>query len=86
MLKDVPGVLRFQVVQRQLDRLDLALVRGAGFDESSLAYIRREVAKVVGESVQLHCHFVDDIALTPSGKLRVTVCELPAAPPPPPAA
>lgn len=76
MLKDVPGVQRFQLVQRQLDRLDLAIVRGADFDEASLAYIRREVAKVLGDSVALDCRFVDDIPLTPSGKLRVTVSEL----------
>ncbi|MCW8807683.1 MAG: phenylacetate--CoA ligase family protein [Rhodanobacter sp.] len=80
MLKDVPGVVRFQAVQRQLDQLDLALVRGAGFDDASLAYIRREVAKVVGDSLELRCHFVEDIPLTPSGKLRVTVSELPARP------
>jgi phenylacetate-CoA ligase len=77
MLKDVPGLERFQVVQRQLDQLDLAIVRGTGFDESSLAYIRREVAKVLGDSIELHCRFVDHIPLTPSGKLRVTVSELP---------
>lgn len=77
MLKDVPGVERFQLVQRRLDRLDLAIVRGRGFDESGLAYIRRELAKVVGDSVELQCRFVDDIPLTPSGKLRVTVSELP---------
>lgn len=76
MLKDVPGLTRFQLVQRQLDRLDLSIVRGAGFDEASLAYIRREVAKVIGDSAELHCHFVDDIPLTRSGKLRVTVSEL----------
>ena len=29
MLKDVKGLQRFQVVQRQLDRLDLSIVRGA---------------------------------------------------------
>jgi phenylacetate-CoA ligase len=79
MLKDVPGLERFQVVQRRLDQLDLAMVRGAGFDASSLAYIRREVAKVLGDSLELHCRFVDDIPLTPSGKLRVTVSELPPA-------
>jgi phenylacetate-CoA ligase len=78
MLKDVPGVQRFQLVQRQLDRLDLAIVRGADFDEASLAYIRREVVKVLGDSVELDCRFVDDIPLTPSGKLRVTVSELPS--------
>lgn len=76
MLKDVHGVERFQLVQRRLDQLDLAIVRGEGFDDASLAYIRREVAKVLGRSVELHCHFVDDIPLTRSGKLRVTVSEL----------
>ena len=76
MLKDVPGLTRFQLVQRRLDRLDLSIVRGEAFDDQSLAYIRHEVAKVLGESAELHCHFVDDIPLTRSGKLRVTVSEL----------
>ncbi len=79
MLKDVPGLVRFQVVQRRLDQLDLAIVRDEGFDDASLAYIRHEVAKVLGDSIDLRCRFVDDIPLTPSGKLRVTVSELPAA-------
>jgi len=75
-MKDVPGVTRFQLVQRRLDRLDLSIVRGPGFDEASVDYIRREVGKVLGDSAQLQCHFVDDIPLTRSGKLRVTVSEL----------
>lgn len=80
MLKDVPGLARFQVVQRRLDELDLALVRGPGFDDSSIDYIRRELAKVVGDSLTLRCHFVEDIPLTPSGKWRVTRSELPVSP------
>jgi phenylacetate-CoA ligase len=76
MLKDVPGLERFQLIQRQLDRLELSVVRGADFDDASLAYIRREVDKVLGDSVELHVQFVDDIPLTRSGKLRVTVSEL----------
>jgi phenylacetate-CoA ligase len=76
MLKDIPGLQRFQLIQRHLDRLDLSIVRGTGFNDASLDYIRREVDKVLGNSVQLHCHFVDDIPLTRSGKLRVTVSEL----------
>ncbi|SEV94064.1 phenylacetate--CoA ligase family protein [Luteibacter sp. 329MFSha] len=76
MLKDVPGLARFQLVQRRLDRLDLSIVRGRGFEDASLDYIRREVSRVLGDSAELHCHFVDDIPLTRSGKLRVTVSEL----------
>jgi phenylacetate-CoA ligase len=78
MLKDVPGLKQFQLVQRQLERLDLSIVRGPAFTDESLAYIRREVGKVLGDSIQLDVHFVDEIALTPSGKLRVTVSELPS--------
>lgn len=76
MLKDVAGVERFQLVQRRLERLDLSIVRGRAFNDDSLAYIHREASKVLGGRVELHCHFVDDIPLTPSGKLRVTVSEL----------
>ena len=76
MLKDVPGLRRFQLVQRRLDRLELALVCDERFDDDGMAWIRRELAKVVGDSVALDCRIVDDIPLTPSGKLRVTVSAL----------
>jgi len=76
MLKDVPGLARFQLVQRQLDRLELSIVRRDGFDDASIAYIRRETAKVLGDSVALDYRFVDDIPLTRSGKRRVTLSEL----------
>ena len=76
MLKDVPGLERFQLVQKRLDRLELSIVRGPAFDDASLAYIRREVHKVLGDSIELNCQFLDDIPLTPSGKRRVTVSEL----------
>jgi len=76
MLKDVPGLARFQLVQRQLDRLELSIVRNEAFDDASIAYIQRETAKVLGDSVSLDYRFVDDIPLTRSGKRRVTLSEL----------
>ncbi|MGA7296228.1 MAG: phenylacetate--CoA ligase family protein, partial [Rhodanobacteraceae bacterium] len=76
MLKDVEGIDQFQVVQRQIDRLDISLVRGKGFDESALDYIRDETAKVVGASLKLHFDFVEHIAPGRNGKFRVTRCEL----------
>jgi phenylacetate-CoA ligase len=77
MLKDVPGLRQYQVIQRQLDRLDISIVRGEGFDDDALAYIRREVTKVVGDAWSLDFHFVEHIAPNASGKFRVTQCELP---------
>ncbi|WP_199099085.1 phenylacetate--CoA ligase family protein [Dyella sp. ASV21] len=76
MLKEVRGIERFQVVQRRLDQLDISIVRGKDFEEEALPFIRHEVHRVLGASVALNFQFVDDIALTRSGKLRVTVSEL----------
>lgn len=76
LLKEVPGVTQYQIVQRQLDRLDLKLVRGEAFNDDSLAMIHREIRKVLGDSVEVACHFVDDIPLTRSGKTRLTISEL----------
>jgi phenylacetate-CoA ligase len=76
MLKDVRGLLQYQVVQRTLDSLDITLVRLPDFDESGLDYIRRETARVLGNDIGVRLHFADSIASTQSGKFRVTVSEL----------
>lgn len=76
MLKDVAGVRRFQVVQETLDRFTLKLVPGPEFDGRQEAYVRREIAKVLGSDASLDLQRVDDIPLTASGKFRVTVSRL----------
>ncbi len=76
MLKDVCGVRRFQVVQEAIDHFTLKLVPGPGFGSSQEAYVRREIAKVLGDEARLELERVDDIPLTPSGKFRVTVSRL----------
>ena len=70
------GVKRYQVVQRCLETLDVALVVDRAFDESVLEMLRDQMAKVVGSSIAMNFRFVEDIPLTPSGKLRVTISEL----------
>ena len=77
LLKEVPGVHQYQIVQRQLDQLDLSLVRNAAFNDDSLAMIHREIHKVLGDSIAVNCRFVDEIPLTRSGKTRLTISELP---------
>ena len=76
LLKEVPGVAQSQIVQRQLDRLDLSLVRGKAFNDDSLAMIHREIRKVLGDGIEVNCQFVDQIPLTRSGKTRLTISEL----------
>jgi len=78
MLKDIPGLRRFQVVQRSLDALDISIVRGEGFEDSGLDYARREIAKVIGDAAEIRFHFVDEIPTGANGKFRVTISEIPS--------
>ena len=77
MLKDIPGVRRFQVVQEHLNSLSLNIVADADFGPDQEAEIRREFDKVAGDSTTLDIQRVEDIPLTASGKRRVTISRLP---------
>jgi phenylacetate-CoA ligase len=76
MLKDVAGLQRYRVIQRQLDALQIDVVPEPPFGEEQEAYIRREVAKVFGDTISVELRRVADIPLTPTGKSRVTISEL----------
>ena len=72
----VPGLRRYQVVQREIEALDVYLVPGDGFDDTVPQQVKDAIRKASGDSVSIRCHIVDDIKTTASGKFRVTICEL----------
>ncbi len=74
----VTVVKQYQVVQREPDALLVRLVPDAGYDASVHALIRDGIHTLTGDRVRIDFEIVDAIALTASGKRRVTVCELPA--------
>jgi phenylacetate-CoA ligase len=78
LLKDIPGVNRFQVVQRSLDSVDLSIVRGDLFDAAGLEAIRRGIVAVLGQGTEVRIHFVDAIPTLANGKFRVTISEIDA--------
>lgn len=75
-LMNFSAIRHYQVVQRSLDRILMKIVATADFDASVEAGIRTEIRKLVGDSVAVEFEYADTIALTASGKRRVTVCEL----------
>lgn len=76
LLKDVPGVHRFQVVQPARDRLVIRLVPGPGFGDEQEGYIRREVARALGAATAIELERVESIPLTRTGKFRVTISQI----------
>ena len=70
------GVVRFQAVQKTLDRIQVYAVRGDGFDQGAWDAVRTELQRVVGPATTLAFEFTEEIPLTATGKHRVTVSEL----------
>lgn len=77
-LMSLRGFRHYQVVQRRLDALAVRLVPDEDYGEAVEDTIRAELRKLVGDSIAIDFERVDAIALTASGKRRVTICELPA--------
>jgi phenylacetate-CoA ligase len=76
LMKDIPGVERFQVVQSTLQQLRIRIVTGAGYDAAAGKLLIDALQRHLGASMQIDLQQVNDIPLTASGKLRVTISEL----------
>ena len=71
-----PGIVRFQAAQHSIDTIDVTVVRGEGFRETSLDTLRERFRQTCGDTTRLTFHFAEDIPLTPTGKLRVAISTL----------
>lgn len=73
------GVARFQAVQRSADRIEVRVVRDADFDPQALDAVLAELRRGIGPATAVEPVFTDEIPLTPTGKHRVTVYDVPEA-------
>lgn len=76
LLKDIPGVERFQVVQKSLQKLILRIVASEQFDAAARSLLMNALHRHLGANLEVDLQLVDEIPLTASGKLRVTISEL----------
>lgn len=80
ILRDLPGLRRFKIVQHDLGRTEVLLQPEAGFDADAqrpaiVAGFRRRL----GESVQVDVRLVDELPAEKSGKFRYVVSHVDAA-------
>jgi len=76
LVKDYPGIRRFQVVQKKLDTIEVRIV-AAGWNEDLERRFLDEIREGVGEVVGIDLQKVEEIPLTAMGKLKVVVNRLP---------
>src|SRR5262249_51703921 len=79
LLKDIPEVNRFQVIQHAADHIELRMVLNEPLSDASYRLLNSEADKVLGRSVHFELSEVGHIPLTGAGKHQVVVnrCRVP---------
>jgi len=78
ILRDMPQVKAFRIVQESLQRTVVQIVPGSGFDDATEATIARGVRQRLGGGVQVDVQRVGEIAPEKSGKFRYVVSRVPS--------
>lgn len=77
VLREIPGVARFRVVQETRDHVAVLLVPGPELDRATApAEIAQKTRAVLGETVDVEVGLVDDLEPLPSGKHRYIICNV----------
>jgi phenylacetate-CoA ligase len=78
LLKEFDWIEQFQVIQKELDRIQVKLVpTDAKLAEESLPAVREQIAAVFGGRVRLEFELVSEIPRNATGKHRAVVSEIP---------
>ncbi len=79
ILRDLPQVAGFRIVQEALDLTRVQVVPGPGFDADIVLRIQRGLAARLGEGVRIEVEQVNEIAPEKSGKYRYVVSKVDAS-------
>ncbi len=80
LVRESAGIRRFQVVQETLERVVVKIVREEGFSRERSGWLKEEMARALGPRMRISIEIVDEIPLTPLGKLRPVVSNVAPAP------
>ena len=70
-VKYTPNILKFQIIQDELDVLQVKIVKDENFDTKQEKSFIKELRDRFGEKIKLNLDYVDDIPREKSGKYRI---------------
>lgn len=70
------NIKRFQVIQEELDKVIIKIVKGGDIPEEDLQEIKHKIKLVMGEECEVVFEFVQSISTTATGKFRYTISNL----------
>jgi phenylacetate-coenzyme A ligase PaaK-like adenylate-forming protein len=73
IVRDLPGIRKFKILQESVDHTRVLLAVEAGFDDGNVARIKAGMAQRLGQEVRIDVDMVADIPAEASGKYRYVV-------------
>lgn len=73
IVRDIPGVANFKIIQENIGHTRFQLVTASGFDPACIAVIQAAARARLGETVRVDVELVPEIAAEASGKFRYVV-------------
>ncbi|HEY2253168.1 MAG TPA: phenylacetate--CoA ligase family protein [Planctomycetaceae bacterium] len=73
LMKEYASIRRFQIVQEELSTIQVRLVVNSNWSSANENSLEQQIRAVAGDCVTLDIKVVDEIPLTPAGKLQVVV-------------
>jgi phenylacetate-CoA ligase len=70
IVRDLPGIAKFKIVQESIDHTKVTLVVDADFETANTKRIKSAMEQRLGSGVRIDVEFVDDIPPEASGKYR----------------
>jgi phenylacetate-CoA ligase len=70
VVRDLPGIRTFRIVQESIRRTRVSIVPESGFDDRSRSVIRKGIQARLGKDVMVDVELVESIAAERSGKHR----------------
>ncbi len=76
VLRDLPGIRSFKIIQENLDQVKILIVKDAEYQEASEFLIQTEFKKRLGESVDIDIKYKNRIDREKSGKFRYVISKV----------
>jgi len=76
IMRNIPGIAQFRVIQENENLIIVQLVKGKNFSEVTIQRVIRDVKEVVGSDVTVEPTIVDEIEKDHSGKIRAVVSKV----------
>lgn len=76
LLSDYEGIEQYQIIQKNETELKLNIVKNDAFKQEYERYIKKSLAKLAGENINIKLEYVDEINIPASGKRRYIISEV----------